>query len=1366
MALTEDDLKGILSATIAQNKKLASTAQDDEERRKQEEFAKQLQEEQKKLSEKGKEKKRGLLSKILDTANPADNGRSWTTDKPSEDNKKNSLEQVGDVGRALFSNSAKTLNTAAEGIRKGTELARATGAAVTDNEDAMNAALDRGTNEKNSLLQKGRGLLGAGGIMSQNDLRDYSTGDMVKDIAGAGAGTAGEILPGGKALKGAGTVSKAVRAGAEGAAIGTVGELGNQALDEKSGVNAKDVAIAAATGGVLGAGADVLGSAVKGSKAAKAADNEKKLVDAQAKSQADIASGVDPSVDKLAAELSAPTNPDTKLLPERTQPMARPLKDVEKELQELQTNGDPTLTPDQAKQKFQSLREELTIAQKNDAERKFQIKQATFEANVPKEDAVKQLDDLKSGKLSDDLMDPMGPAKTIDEAPINIPELEKPVAELNGDKVALRHQLAQLMTPEDGDAAKASLDMKYNDELAKLEAMPEVRRAYEKQQIDAEYEAKLQEIDDQVLADAPKAQELLSVKNEIALREEEILRQANQYRDIQQDKFLVPNEERIAARKAELEKNIAAQSRTLSPAEADDVLTETVVNNTTPQKFSDQIENDPAIQKATVQLNEDSGRIFGNNDKSPGALSWYVGTPTSVLKSWGEWGKMAADSLEEANYKYSKHRGTFIIQLRDWNKALGGRESAKNVFDSLDGKKVDLNESEMAVRDEMKQYFSDMADQLGLDKDRRIQDYVPHMFESTFGKKFDSTDLAIQKLRSGVDEQGNKLSQAQIHAIEKDLSGIDAETMQYIARNSSWKVKNGFLERRTGAEGYSDNLINTLNAYDHMAAKKVWMEPTMKDLNAVSGQLNGEQQKYLMALFNNIRGTQKTKIETTVNSVTDQLFKTEDSTGKFLRGYRRITNASMMGGSLSTVLKNLQQMANVASEFNPKEMIQGSAFAVHALRPDSPAMREIFEQGVMDASFSAFLRSAQQQAKDGARGFGQKAITKGEAALWAGMSQTDMYMRATAYGAAKAKHLKANPGDVAGAQKAGRMAAKKTNFEFSDIDIPVSLNNEVGRSLLQMQTFNLQQAKFIKDKFVGDTNSMFVKQPDGGYKLSAKGVANMAKLVAGTTAFYATIGSALGMKEQDLIPFANEISEGRLPQSPLVSLVIGQNSNPGLVDLASEGIKAAKGQDNKLSDKAQAFGTKLAWSLTPAGSQIKRTTEGMDSVEKGYSENPSGKIRFIQGDDTDTQLKAALFGQYTTEAGRQWVDNGTPTLSDKQSEKIKTLPNKDKQKEYYDFYQAAKKVTGRDEAISQIKEAALAGDQKRAIRISNEYSQSLNEAMSKYWDNHDNMPLELQDQMMNEMRIDTLNVMEKAIKGPSTKQIEKENKYKADNLGM
>ena len=163
-------------------------------------------------------------------------------------------------------------------------------------------------------------------------------------------------------------------------------------------------------------------------------------------------------------------------------------------------------------------------------------------------------------------------------------------------------------------------------------------------------------------------------------------------------------------------------------------------------------------------------------------------------------------------------------------------------------------------------------------------------------------------------------------------------------------------------------------------------------------------------------------------------------------------------------------------------------------------------------------------------------------------------------------------------------------------------------------------------------------------------------------------------------------------------------------------------------------------SIVPAGTQIKKSTEGFNTTQAGESRNDEGNIRYLQDDDDFSKLQASIFGQYSTEAGKNWIEQGFPTLSESQTGEVDKQTSRDMKKAYTDFYTARKQATGRTEAYDAVKEAAKAGDSNKAARLAKEYNDKVNKAMTEYWRQHEELPKDLQKELLGDLYINASKV--------------------------
>lgn len=884
------------------------------------------------------------------------------------------------------------------------------------------------------------------------------------------------------------------------------------------------------------------------------------------------------------------------------------------------------------------------------------------------------------------------------------------------------------------NSSKKGIVDKYNVEIGKLNDMPD--SPYKQQKIDEltnNLDEDMQNLDGMYNDSADARAHDQNITDYVNNKEAQIVTDAKRMMEADPTTYRTLDEGADSAYQDELHNKLyeAKTAEFMQPTQiqgsvaASDELVHAADTSATPEEFVDKMNKDPVTQKAAdvVAGDADTAAVaMKQNPMSTSIVGRVLGIPRDVIRSWGDAGKQFADKLDNAMFDYTSHRGEQILRIRNWDEALGKSEASRaKVFDALDSGDVSkLADNELAVYRDAREYFNDMADKLGIDPEGRISDYVPHLIKSQTGKEASALDQTVQMLKYGKDAKGNPLTSTVRRNLTAQLSGLDPATMRYLDLNTSYQFKNGFLEHRTGAPEFQKNLMAVVNIYDTLGARKVYLEPTMEDIaKTVADKGNGfsaGQQRYVTDLFNNLRGTNKSELSTALDGMISKIIPVNDASGRLVRGFRRLTNAGLMGGSVSTALKNTQAFVNIAAKIPPQDLPHAIMSAGKSLRADSAEWRELYQAGVMDASFSNFIRDISHEGG----GKVTRTIDKAEVPLWTMMRNVDQLGRGTAYFAKRDSFLKgigktldtATPEELRGAMKAGRVGARDTSFEFTPLDVPVALDGDMGKLALQMQSWNLQQANFIKNLFHGHEDSLI-----SNGKINAKGAYSLLGFLAGTAGFYYTVGSVTGMKPEDLVPFGSDVTQGQMPQSPIFNLlgIGGDASNPGLYQIAT----ASEDQRGSVANKV---GSKFLTNLIPGSAQFQRTVNGIDSTSTGVSKNKSGAIQFVQNTDPASQLRAAVFGKYTTDAGHEWVTHGFPTLSDTQTSTVDKLGSQDAKAKAAKFFIALNQTGGREDALTNVKSAIKAGDVNKAQRLAEQYNSKVRDSLKKYYSEYQDIP--------------------------------------------
>jgi hypothetical protein len=156
-------------------------------------------------------------------------------------------------------------------------------------------------------------------------------------------------------------------------------------------------------------------------------------------------------------------------------------------------------------------------------------------------------------------------------------------------------------------------------------------------------------------------------------------------------------------------------------------------------------------------------------------------------------------------------------------------------------------------------------------------------------------------------------------------------------------------------------------------------------------------------------------------------------------------------------------------------------------------------------------------------------------------------------------------------------------------------------------------------------------------------------------------------------------------QLPFLSIFTGGGRLP-IKEAFPDLLSVAKGE-TKLGDEL--------WNLTnlllpTGGGQLKKTAQGLDTFAKGgsYSKDAEGnkKLKYQVEQNVGNFVKSALFGKWSTEGAKRYIDSGFKALSANQTkgyEKAKKAGISDEQ--FYNAYNAQKKIEGLGDLTSLVK---------------------------------------------------------------------------------
>jgi hypothetical protein len=619
-------------------------------------------------------------------------------------------------------------------------------------------------------------------------------------------------------------------------------------------------------------------------------------------------------------------------------------------------------------------------------------------------------------------------------------------------------------------------------------------------------------------------------------------------------------------------------------------------------------------------------------EKKVHIIDTYLTTPSKVMEKIG-FGAEARE-LRIASDDYWKELPKNIDKITAWAKRVP--ESNTKIFKYLDGQEVKLNDKELIVAREIKSWLKEWADRLELQDDNRISNYITHIFEKDSQKEFDE------------------------------------EMAKMISDKIPGSVYDPFIKKRLGARGYKEDTWQALSAYVKRATRKVHFDPILEKIQSRAGSslevssIEKSQFKYIQEYINNINMRPSdfdSSIDNAIKSIVGGKLGQRPYT-VILRTLRRATFRGMLGGNLSSSLRNLSQGVNTYATLGEKYTVIGYSSLFK-----KSAMQELEREGILNAGFI----------QDKVLSATGKLIEKADEALFAFFNGAEKISRGSAYFGGKAKFnddfykaladsskrgafinkyksvlYKYQNNKASGlffntgknmveelAIEYGKEVVRKTQFLFDAVDTPVGLSSDTAKTLFQFQTYTTKQIEFLvgmmKDKnFVG-----------------------LLRYALAGVAFVYTIGKAFGMQPKELLPIYRVGVPASLKAPVEVTKAILNSPDKF-------------GNKRTLGQKAEDVGKSLV-GLIPGGSQAKKIIQGIQTNKQGGSFTSNDKLQFESGLTPVKKAQNIIFGKYASnEAQTYFNKKDTNTKEIKQIkpiyEQIQKLKDNGKETEALDIY--------------------------------------------------------------------------------------------------
>lgn len=461
------------------------------------------------------------------------------------------------------------------------------------------------------------------------------------------------------------------------------------------------------------------------------------------------------------------------------------------------------------------------------------------------------------------------------------------------------------------------------------------------------------------------------------------------------------------------------------------------------------------VKKDVRNISEPFEKIFTDIKKK---VNWvdYLKTPDRVLEKIGL--DKEAKLIRVQWDKYLDELPEQIEKISNWSKRVPAPDSNKRIFRYLDGiiPEQALNDEELKVAGEVKTFLRTMADRLGLPEDKRITNYITHIW----------------------DEEAKEFPEEIAGLIRDKVAG---------------SVYDPFVQKRLGAKGYVEDTWKALEAYTKRAVRKIHMDDALVKVKDAAEELEDSQYKYVKNYIDKVN-LRPSDIDNAIdNFVKSSILGYKLGTrpvAKITRNARSMVYRGLLGMNVSSALKNLLQGANTYAELGEKYTLIGYAKVIRNL-PEilAGSGSELHKAGILK---DGFVQDRNLKAT-------RTLLQKVDEGLFYLFNLAERINRGSAFWGAKAKFLKEGLTEAQAIQKA-KDIVRKTQFTFGQVDTPVAIQSDLMKTFAQFQTYSLKQVEFL------------------GEKIAQKDFVGLVRYIGATYLLGATMGKLFGWEAKDLVP--------------------------------------------------------------------------------------------------------------------------------------------------------------------------------------------------------------------------------------------------------
>lgn len=478
----------------------------------------------------------------------------------------------------------------------------------------------------------------------------------------------------------------------------------------------------------------------------------------------------------------------------------------------------------------------------------------------------------------------------------------------------------------------------------------------------------------------------------------------------------------------------------------------------------------------------------------------FFRTPDRVMKKIGL--EKEATQIKTSWNNYLDELPKEVERITNWSKQVP-KESNRLIFKYLDGQinSNALDQNELKVATEIKDYLKTFANKLGLPEDKRITNYITHIWE-------------------------------------KDVKGVEfpEEIAALIRDDIPSSVYDPFVQKRMGTLGYKEDVWASLDAYVKRGLRKVHMDPALESTKKAAEGLEDSQFKYIKNYVDKINlrpGDIDNWIDNAIKASPIGYKLGSRPVAYVTQKARRMVYRGLLGLNFSSALRNLSQASNTYAELGERYTLLGYAKVAQNL-PKLLAGQgsELHTVGVLR---DGFIQDRNLNAT-------KQLIKKADEGLFYVFNLAEKINRGAAYWGGKARALKKGLTEEQ-AIKEGVEVARKTQFTFGNVDTPLALQGDLMKTLAQLQSYSVKQIEFL------------------GEKVAAKDLAGITRYIGANLLFGLTIGKLFGWEPKDMIPTLRFDTPPtlKLPQGVAESIPAQEGEDKGFLQRLAENKNVQSG---------------------------------------------------------------------------------------------------------------------------------------------------------------------------------------------------------------